>query len=263
MATTQSTLTGRHGSLMATRKGTILVATVCAVAAAAIIIYALNRYRQNINNGNTPQTVLVASSVIQKGTAGTTIAAEQLFRPATIVAKQASPGAIVDTAALTGKVAVTTIYPGQQLTAADFAATGGITTTLGADQRAVSVPLGSASGLVGNLAAGDYVDVYVGFTGNSAGRVTPVLRLLTSDIRVLQAPSSASSAISSSGGAQANVVLAVNQNVAPQLMFASQNGTLWLALRPGNASNPNPNEVVTLSSILLGNAPIASTGGKP
>jgi len=44
----------------------------------------------------------------------------------------------------------------------------------------------------------------------------------------------------------------VDDTLAPRLMFAADNGKLWLSLRPGNAQNPNSGQVVTLGSIVLG-----------
>src|SRR5262249_23097445 len=157
-----------------------------------------------------------------------------------------------------GKVAATNIYPGQQLTASDFTTAAGIASTLGPTQRAVSVPIQAAPGLAGNLSAGDHVDVYVGFTGTTSGRATALLRLLAPNILVWQAPAGSGGGFASGGDQGGNVTLAVSTALAPEVMFASDNGKLWLSLRPGNAANPNPQEVITLNSILLGSSPIGS-----
>src|ERR671915_42474 len=53
-----------------------------------------------------------------------------------------------------------TVLVAQQLTIGDFAATSGaIGATLAAKQRAMSVPLDSARGMIGKAEAGDRVDV--------------------------------------------------------------------------------------------------------
>jgi Flp pilus assembly protein CpaB len=213
-----------------------------------------------VNSGNRPETVLVATGVIQKGAAGGAISSQGLFKPTTIIAKQVSAGAVADASALVGKVAAANIYPGQQLTLADFTPGVGIASGLSANERAVSVPVGAAPGLSGNLAAGDHVDIYVGLTSDASGRQTPELRVLASNILVLQAPTSSSGGIASASGGGGNVTLAVTDSLAPTVMFASSNGTLWLALRPGNAANPNPRQIVTLQTLLLGNAPVGTAG---
>src|SRR5437660_9792567 len=83
-------------SFLATRRGTVLVALACGIVAAGILIFAMARYRHSVNAEGKQETVLVASGVIQKGTSGTAIASEQLFKPSSILAKQVSAGAILD-----------------------------------------------------------------------------------------------------------------------------------------------------------------------
>lgn len=235
-------------SLLATRRGTTLVAIASAIVAAMILVYAIGHYRQGVNAANTQDTVLVANRLIQKGTSGGAIAAGGLYRPVQIVEKHVSLGALTDAGVLQGKVAATDILPGQQLTAADFApSSAGIEGQLAANQRAIAVPLDAAHGLTGVVHAGDRVDLYTGFNVQSAG---PTMRLLIPNVKVLQAP------IGSSG----NVILAVNANQAAEVAYASGNGTIWLVLRPGNAQNATQT-AASMSSILAGSQPI-STGGK-
>ena len=71
--------------LLATRRGTVMVAAACAVIAAAILIYAANKYRQHVDANGNPETVLVANTLIQKGTSGDAIASEQLLKPRDLV----------------------------------------------------------------------------------------------------------------------------------------------------------------------------------
>jgi pilus assembly protein CpaB len=243
-------------AFLSTRRGTIILATTCAVAAAAILVIAINQYRSSVSSANTQDTVLVANRVIQKGTSGAEIAASQLYTPTKVTTKSVSAGAIADAAALQGKVAVADILPGQQLTAADFAVSGGVATTLAANQRAISIPLDSSHGLSGVVASGDHVDVYVGFNVSGQNGVTgPVLRLLIPNVTVLEA--STATGTNSNGG---NVVLAVNDNQAAAVAYASDNGRIWLILRPGNGQNPVVTSA-TLQSILLGQPRIP--GGRP
>ena len=53
---------------------------------------------------------------------------------------------------------------GQQLTTADFAKPSDpVMSKLGAGDRAMTIPLDSAHGMIGNVQAGDHVDVLAGF----------------------------------------------------------------------------------------------------
>jgi Flp pilus assembly protein CpaB len=251
---------------LATRRGTIVVAAVCALVAAGILLLAMNRYRHNVDTSGNQETVLVASGLIQKGTPGDAVASGQLFKPTSVAVKQVSAGAVADTAQLHGKVAVADIYPGQQLTAADFTINGGLATRLAPNQRAMTVPLDSAHGMVGEVHSGDHVDVYAGISFDARnGRGEPALRLLMTNIPVLQAGTATSGGL---GGSQnptsqsSNVTLNVDAGQAGALAYASDNGKVWLVLRPANATSATQSSAITAQSLLLGSKPIGAGGSK-
>jgi len=249
-------------SFLATRRGTVLVALACGIVAAGILIFAMARYRHSVNAEGKQQTVLVASGVIQKGTSGDAIASEQLFKPSSILAKQVSAGAILDTAALHGKVAAQDIEPGQQLTAADFTASGGLTGQLAPAQRAVTIPVDTPHGMVGQIHTGDHVDVYASFDVEPlhGGRNHPVVRLLMSNIQVLKAGGETGGGLAASQ--QTNATLNVNDVQAAPLAFAADNGKVWLVLRPANTTVNPPSPVITVETLLQGSTAIPAGGTK-
>ena len=57
------------------------------------------------------------------------------------------------------------------------------------------------------------------------------------------------------------VVLRVSDKDAPQLAFSSDNGKLWISLRPPAGAKQDPPSTVTLNRLLLGMDPIP-VGGK-
>jgi len=66
------------------------------------------------------------------------------------------------------------------------------------------------------------------------------------------------------GAGGSSVTLKVNDVQAAELAFASDNGKLWLALRPPSGAKPSRPEAVTAETMLLGIKPIAvvkSLGG--
>ncbi len=140
--------------LFTTRQGTVLLGVIAAVIAAIALIVYLNHYRNSVNAERTV-SVLVAQRLIQKGTPGDVIRTTAgLYRSTGIPKGQVETGAIVSPATLAGKVALTDISPGQQLTAADFGpATGSVATKLDRNQRAVVVSLGSPQQVGGQIAA--------------------------------------------------------------------------------------------------------------
>ncbi|HWF51587.1 MAG TPA: Flp pilus assembly protein CpaB [Solirubrobacteraceae bacterium] len=258
---------GGFRKLLSTRHGTALIAVACTIVAAGILLFAASRYRHSVNAQGQPVTVLVATSVIQKGTPGSVISSGGMFRSEQIVAKQASSGAIADAAALQGKVAASDINPGQELTVSDFSGGTGYVSDLAPDQRAISIPLDASHGLNGVVKAGDRVDVYAGLSTTVGGNSTGVsLRLLDANIAVLAVGENASGTGVGSGSGvttESDIILKVNASQAGALAFASDNGKVWLILRGANAVEPQhqQQELYTINSLLLGSRP-AITGGK-
>ncbi len=240
--------------LFTTRRGTIIMGVGAAVLAAIALIVYLNHYRNSVNSNAEPQQVLVAKSLIQKGTPGDVIGSTGLFQVTSIPKNQLKTGAFVDPKTLTGKFATTNIYTGEQLTSSDFSvnAENSLTQQLARDQRAVVVSLDSASELGGQVNAGDHVDVWVAFTAQGANGVTrPVVRLVEQNMVVLNVPSA-------SGG---NVTLKATSKQAGTLIYASQNATIWLTLRPAVGST-SPKAPIISSNDLLGLTPIQVGGSR-
>ncbi|MET0937717.1 MAG: SAF domain-containing protein, partial [Gaiellaceae bacterium] len=109
--------------LLSTRGGTVAVAAVGALLAAAVFVAYLHRYRSSVNESAAPMTVLVAKDFIEEGTPGSVVGSEGLFQTASTPKDDLKEGAISDPDSLRGLVAKNDIYPGQQLTVADFSPT--------------------------------------------------------------------------------------------------------------------------------------------
>jgi Flp pilus assembly protein CpaB len=191
------------------------------------------------------------------------VAQQHLFQATQIRLSQVRTGALSDPASLTGRVAVADIYPGQQITAADFVVSAGsVASNLAARQRAITVPIDGAHGLIGIAHSGDKVDVYAGFnviplgkngqpTGGSA---RAVLRLIVPNVPII--------AVAGTGGglgsasSTSSVTLKVTPVQASDLAFASDNGKLWLVLRPPSGGTTSPPNIVTVETLLLGVPPL-------
>ena len=260
--------------LLSTRGGTIGLSIMAAVLAAVILLAYLHRYRQSVRDSGVPVTVLVAKSLIEKGTSGDVIANQDLYSVSSQPKGEVSDGAITDPATLKGRVASADIYPGEQLTVAKMAtaSTGSLANRLSADQRAVSVPVDAAHGMLGEVQAGDHVDVYAGFNVQRIGAggvpdesspTRPVLKLLVSDALVLNAPEAGARGIG--GGGKTSLTLRLNDREAAAVAFASENGAVWTVLRPRANAAPTSPDLVSLETVLLGVPPVAvyrSLGGR-
>jgi Flp pilus assembly protein CpaB len=173
-----------------------------------------------------------------------------------------------DPATLRDKVATREVFEGAQLTSTDFGAAGdSLAAQLTDRERIVSVPLDSAHGLIDGIEPGNRVDVYAGFNviplgadGRpvNGGQARPMLRLILADVPVV--------AIGEKGKGSTNVSLAVDDVKAAKLAFASDNGKLWLALRPSAGAKASRPGIVTVETMLLGVPPVQilkSLGGRP
>jgi Flp pilus assembly protein CpaB len=255
--------------LISTRWGTFIAATGAALTAGIILLVYLNHYRQEVKAQGTPVTVLVARETIPKGTSGSVIASKGLYSATTIREGQLKEGAISDPASLKGKVAAQEIYEGAQLTVSALAPAGdSLAGTLADRERIVTVPLDSAHGLVNELETGNRVDVYAGFNvmplaRNGApvagGQTRPMLRLIVPNVPVVKIGQK------KAGTGTSDVSLRVDDVKAAQLAFASDNGKLWLALRPSAGAKSVKPGIVTVETLLLGVPPvqvIRSVGGR-
>jgi Flp pilus assembly protein CpaB len=251
--------------LLSTRQGTLGLAVLAGLLAVAALLAFMRGYKRNVDRGAQPITVLVAKSDLPKGSSGDLIARRGLFQATGFKREQVEDGAITDPAGLRGLVAVKEIVPGQQLTTADFAKPSDpVLSQLGADQRAIGIPLDSAHGMIGQVHAGDHVDVYAGFQvqPDGAARPRPVLRVLLQDVEVLQAPDAGpkSQGLAGGTGQTQNVVLRVSDRDAPQLAFSSDNGHVWVVLRPqAGGTAPKPT-LINLERLLLGMPPLPLDG---
>jgi Flp pilus assembly protein CpaB len=251
--------------LLSTRQGTLGLAVLAGLLAVAALLAFMSGYKRNLDKGAQPITVLVAKSDLPKGSSGDVIARKGLFQATGFKREQVENGAITDPASLRGLVATKEIVPGQQLTTADFAKPSNpVLSQLAANQRAVSIPLDSAHGMIGQVHAGDHVDVYAGFQVQPDGAVRPrpVLRVLLQDVEVLEAPDAAqkSQGLAGGTGQTQNVVLRVSDRDAPELSFSSDNGHVWIVQRPeAGGTSPKPT-LVNLERLLLGMPPLTLDG---
>jgi Flp pilus assembly protein CpaB len=257
--------------LISTRRGSLYVAAGSALLAGLAILVYLNGYRHKLQAGSAPVTVLIARQTIPKGTPGNVVASKGMFTATTIRESQLREGAFSDPASLVGNVATSEIYEGSQLTAAVFSGSStSLAGTLTERERVVSVPLDAAHGLLGQVEVGNRVDVYAGFnviplradgTPANGGQARPVLRLIMGNIPVVALGDGAGGV----GSKTANVGLQVTDEQAAQLAFASDNGKVWLSLRPSAGATSSKPAVVTAETLLLGVRPLTvlrSLGGR-
>ena len=98
--------------------------------------------------------------------------------------------------------------------------------------RAIALSIDAEHGMIGQISAGDHVDIFLGFAVQGAGGTQPVIKLMMADVLVLRAPYSGGSGL---------ITLRAPERQAAQLAYAADNGQLWFVLRPASgAKTVNP-----------------------
>jgi Flp pilus assembly protein CpaB len=239
-----------QGRIFKTRSGAVLIGAAAAVLAAILLVVYLHSYRSSVNSGARPVTVLVAKSLIPRGTSGSLIAEQHLYQVTTVPKDQLQDLALVDPSALAGRATAVDVYPGQQLTEADFTTEGAnsIPSQITGPNRAIAIPADAVHGVAGQIQAGDHIDIYVELDANGG----PALKLLASNVLVLVPPTT--SASSGVGGASNSTgspsVLRVKTQNAGKFAFAVDHGQLWFVLRPQVGARPTTPTLVTSNTLL-------------
>jgi Flp pilus assembly protein CpaB len=216
----------RSGGPLGTKHGSWLLASVLALIAAGALLVFLREYRDDLT-GSDPVQVLVAKSVVPKGTPGDVIASEQLYSLDKVKNSQREDGAITDPDDLAGKVVAKEIQPGHQLRSSDFETGRVAQARLSGFQRAMSVPLDPSRGLVGDVEAGDHVDVVVTYSNQASGPNSA--KVAARNVLVLEINEGDEDGLDTE---DTTATLRVKDDDAAAIAAAVDGGSVWLVLRP-------------------------------
>jgi pilus assembly protein CpaB len=179
---------------------------------------------------------------------GETVAAAQAagkIELGSVTEGQRLPNALTDLNGITTQVALTTIYPGEQIISSKFGTTSsGTSLTIPKGKMAVSVNLTDPARVAGFVNPGDDVAVFMqgSGVGNNAGTFA---RLLLPKVEVIGVGTTTvvSTTTTDSTGAKTTeqlprtlLTLALDQKDAERVMFASGNGELALGLLNSDSS---------------------------
>jgi Flp pilus assembly protein CpaB len=225
--------------MLGTPRRTVVAGIAALVVATILLLAYLSHYRSSIKSANANVPVLVSKTFIKQNTTADSLARNGLFSVTAIPKDQLKDGAITDAAALHGQVAVADIYPGQQLTVADFGVTAtssalsGSPTLLGTGRkkgtwRALALDVDTSHGITPQALSGDHVDVYA--------QVEGTLALLMPDVLILAAPNQTASG--TAAPTSPNYILRVPTKDAARFAWAVDNGKIWFLLRPQTDAKP-------------------------
>lgn len=173
--------------------------------------------------------------IVKPITAGETVEAAQAagkIKLGSVPQKDLLPGALTGTEPIAGKVALSAIYPGEQLISTKFGDAGtGSALTIPKGKIAISVNLSDPARVAGFVNPGDKVAIFL-----TAGGYT---RLLLPNIQIIGAGTTTMVATTTTdpAGAQSTdqlpktlLTLAVSQTEAERILFASTSGELAFGL---------------------------------
>ncbi len=233
-----NTFTSKISGRMSSRGWAVALGIGAVVLAAILLVVYLDRYRDRVGGKNAPTPVLVAKRLIPAGTPGTLVASQAMYQATTLPAQEVDVGAIADPAYLSGRAAAVQIFPGEQLSVTDFAAsdTASVDSQLTGTQRAFALSIDGVHGISSQVMPGDHVDVYI-----SVGGVTKLFR---PNVKVITTPIVPGPA----GGG--NLILQIDTKEAATWLYAADNSTLIFVLRPVVGAKPTKRSQATTANLL-------------
>jgi Flp pilus assembly protein CpaB len=238
-------------------RNTFIAAGLAILGALLVLLY-VSSYRDDVQSGAELVEVFVAARDIPEGTDGPSVAGSYL-RKETVLKRNVVRGAITGPAQIADLAASQTILEGEQVTTRQFhpLAEQGVLASISGNRRAMTVPGDGDTLLAGIVNDGDRVDVLANVNyiiRQSSGTVSRgdlrrvASRVILRDLLVLRAPSGSGDAIA--GDEQSSITLAVTDRQAQKLLWAIENGSFWLVLRPVSRPADSAESVETLESIL-------------
>ena len=233
-----------------------------AVLAAVLVGVYVISYRNSVNHGADLQKVLVAARDIPAGTDGAAVAGGGYLKAQTVPRRGVVPGSIVSASSLTSQVTAGTIYQGEQITLRQFKpiAQGGIFAKFAGKQRAVVVPGDPNQLLAGTVSDGDHVDVVANAKYQLGGISRATSRVILQNLLVLKAPDAPKGG--AIGGAQtASATLVMTDKQSQTMLWALQNTTWYLTLRPTASPRSSATSLETLKTFLGRDLPAKEAPG--
>ncbi len=228
---------------------------IAALALGLLAAFATGRYlsdaRSQIEADAEPVAVYVATQDLPKGMSSGELLDKGYIKTQEVPRRFVSDGAISVSAAIADQVLASDVAKGEQLTKARFQlrTQAGLGYTVPADYLAVMIPGEGVRGLTGLLKPGDYVAVLATFEPDEGRIEDAFTKIILRKVKVLAIDSdtteSAETSPTASGGGGVlgggsrtgtiadtlnSVTLAVTPVEAEKLVFAREEGRVWLAL---------------------------------
>lgn len=228
------------------RRTILLIAALVVAALGTALVFAYVRSADDRALADqAPVQVLFATQEIPVGQNASTASTNGSMELREVAANSVAEGALSNIDQISNEVALTTIFPGQQIVSAAFGDLQGVSAIpIPGDKMALSLQLGDPERVAGFLSAGAEVAVFATLRSpNQADQANEATaestKLLIDRLTVITVGNvqPVQTTTTDSDGNQnteeiprAIVTLAVTQKQAQQLIYASQKGTLWFTL---------------------------------
>jgi pilus assembly protein CpaB len=241
--------TADEGALLMDRRRVLLVVAAIIAALGTLLVFLYVRGADD--RANEKYHAVDVLKAVKQIEPGETVAAAQAagkIEKAAVGEGEKLPDALVDLAPLSGQLARTTIYPGEQIVASKFGTTPAASNALTVPDGkiAVSINLTDTARVAGFVNPGDKVAIFL----NASGGAGSFTRLLLSEVEVIAVGTTTvvSTTTTDASGAQTTeqlprtlFTLGVTQPEAQKILFAAGNGELAFAkLGKGAKLIPDP-----------------------
>lgn len=220
---------------------------IAAIGTTLVYLYAKQANDRAIAEAR-PVDVLVAKTLIPAGTSADQILTDNSVEIQQIPAQSVAEGAIGDIQGVAGQVAINPIFPGQQILTQLFGETAGAVTGINIPEGllAASFSFGDTARVAGFVNAGSEVAVFL--TSPAVGdNEEPTTRLLLPNVQILAVgattitPPADPTQANPEAPPRATMTIAVTQKQLEKLVFAQQQGELYLGLL-NDASEVRPDQ---------------------
>jgi pilus assembly protein CpaB len=218
----------------------LVVAAVIAVAGAGMVYLYVQGADDRAKQAQTPIQVLKAVAQIEPGETLAAASEAGKIELRDVPAEQALDGAMAEIGESGALVALTRIFPNEQVTASKFGSPGEQDNlTVPPGKFAISVNLSDTGRVAGFVSPGSRVALFLNGTLEAGGQSTDFTRLLLPEVQVIAvAQTTVTTATTTTAeGAQTTeslprtlFTLAVDQQEAERILFASTHGELAFGL---------------------------------
>ena len=240
---------------MRSRGLVVALAVLLAVLAAAAVILYTNGVKKEAASGGNLQVVIVATQDIPAGSALDPLIEQGAFKELNVPVEAVVQGAVPSVSDLRGQTTTTPIVANEQLATSSLSSgeqvQGGMI-GISKDHVAVTIKMAAPEGGDGHIQRGDNVTVYATFTGVSmvkgtlAQLASPTSTATTTTkqdlpdftgtliptVKVLDIINPTVDANGVQTGDSITITLDLTKKDAQNLVFAQQNGQIWLGLLP-------------------------------